>query len=346
MTDILMEYGLFILKVSTVFAGIWLIVVLIYSASQRRGRSQDRLEVKNLNRRYRDMALVLKRNILPKKAAKQAVKEEKERRKLESKKTGGRQAGSRKRIFVIQFRGDIPATGVSSLREEVTAVLSVATPEDEVLLRLENAGGLVHGHGLAASQLMRIRQRNVPLTVAIDKVAASGGYMMASMGNRIIAAPFAVVGSIGVLAQLPNFHRLLQKHGIDFEQFKAGEFKRTVTMFGKNTEEERAKLRQQLEETHSLFQDLLRRYRPSLDVAAVATGEYWHGARALELKLVDELTTSDDYLMRASEGADIYDVAFVARKPFSERLVSFVDAALARLLVSILQRQHESRYFA
>jgi len=343
MIDMLMQYGLFLMKAATVLVVAWVLVASVISLSRRKGRVPERLDVINLNRKYREMSLVLKRSILPKKDFKRAFKEEKARWKTEKKGTSGKGGKPKGKLFVINFRGDIPATAVSSLREEVTAILSVATGEDEVLVKLENAGGLVHGHGLAASQLMRLRRRNIPLTVAIDKIAASGGYLMACVGNRILAAPFAVVGSIGVLAQLPNFHRFLDRHGIDFEEAKAGEFKRTITMFGKNTEEEREKLRQQLEETHVLFKDLVSENRPDVDISSVATGEYWYGRRALDKNLVDELMTSDDYLAEAGERADIYEISFVAKKPVAEKVAAVVQVTLDRLLLSWWRRAEDYR---
>jgi len=232
---------------------------------------------------------------------------------------------------VTDFHGDIKATGVASLREVITGVLMEAAEGDEVLVRLENAGGIVTEHGLAASQLARLRVRKIALTVAVDKIAASGGYLMACVADRIIAAPFAVVGSIGVVAQLPNFHRLLERSGVDFELHTAGEFKRTLTLFGENSEGGREKLRQQLEDTHRLFKDFIREYRPHLDLERVATGEYWHGSQALELGLVDELKTSDDYLMDAREAADILLVAYEAPKRPLERLLSLLGSALRTL---------------
>ena len=185
MTEILMQYGLFLAKAATMLIVVWLLIVL-FTFHSRRGRKLEVLEIEHLNTKYRDMALVIKQGVLPKDEFKKAVKAEKARLKLEKNPS---ERKSRKRVFVLNFHGDLKATAVSSLREEISALLSLATPEDEVLLRLENAGGLVHEHGLAASQLQRIRDRNIPLTIAVDKVAASGGYMMACVGNRILAAP-------------------------------------------------------------------------------------------------------------------------------------------------------------
>ena len=231
---------------------------------------------------------------------------------------------------MVNFHGDIRATNVASLREEITAILTLANKTDEVLVKLENTGGIVHEHGLGASQLLRLRDSGIPITVAVDKVAASGGYMMACVAQKIIAAPFAVIGSIGVLAQLPNFHELLTRQGIRFEQETAGEYKRSVTMFGENTEKDREKLREQIEETHTLFKDFVALHRPNLDMAQIATGEHWYGTRALELGLIDEISTSDDYLLEASKKLRLYEITYSAKKSVAERLLSSVQLALGR----------------
>ena len=242
---------------------------------------------------------------------------EKQRDKAEAKSDEARPRG-----FVIDFKGDLKASAVPSLREEVSAILEVATADDQVVVRLDNHGGVVHEHGLAASQLVRIREKGIPLTVSVDKVAASGGYLMACVADKIIAAPFAILGSIGVIAQLPNFNRLMDSHGIDFEQVTAGKYKRNVTMFGVNTDEDRAKLKEELEDVHKLFTSAVGKYRPNLDLNKVTTGEHWYGKQALELKLVDQLLTSDDYLCEASENADLYELEFVRKKPFLEKIFS------------------------
>ena len=224
------------------------------------------------------------------------------------------------RLFVLDFHGSMDARETDSLREEISAILSIAKADDEVLLRLESGGGVVHGYGLAASQLDRLNKRQINLTVAVDKVAASGGYMMACIGNKIIAAPFAIVGSIGVIAQLPNFNRLLKKHNVDFEQFTAGEFKRTVTLFGENTDKGRDKFQQELEQTHQLFKRFVTEHRPQLDIQQVATGEHWFGYQALELQLVDAIQTSDDYIMAALTERQVYQVKYQLRKGMAEKV--------------------------
>lgn len=327
------SYGLFLAKAVTIIVFIWVVLSMLLSLAHKQ-HEQDQIEIKNLNSKFEQTKLQMQQQLLSKKEAKELLKQSKKEHKKKRKGL----AGERKRVFVLNFVGNIKASAVKHLRKEITALLSVATSDDEIVVCLENSGGLVHEHGFAASQLQRIRQRDIPLTVAVDKVAASGGYMMACVANRIVAAPFSIIGSVGVLAQLPNFNRLLEKHGIDFEQVKAGELKRTLTMFGKNTDEDRARLTEQMEETHELFKEFIAEQRSVVDVQAIATGEHWLGKRALELKLIDELITSDDYLLRQSEHADIYEVKHVAPKTISEKLSGSVQSAFEKVLTVWWQR--------
>ena len=331
MTDLLLEYGLFLAKTLTVVVGIGALVGLIAALARRDSRSEH-LEVQCMNRAFEDLRNSVRREVLP---AKRFKAEEKAKKKAEKARSRRTPQEERKRIFVLNFRGDIKASAVASLRHEVSAVLGTAKPGDEVLLRLENAGGLVHEHGLAASQLLRLRERSIPLVVAVDKVAASGGYMMACVADRVLAAPFAVLGSIGVLLQLPNFRRLLDSGGVDFEQIKGGEFKRTLTLFGPNTETDRSAAQAQVDDTHALFKEFVAEYRPALSIDRVATGEHWYGRRALALALCDELTTSDDYLLAASENADLYELRYVIKKSMGGKLMAAVNAALERLALRL-----------
>lgn len=325
--EFLSEYGMFLAKAATLVVAVLVVVggiVLLVRRGGHEPESRGRLEIRHLNQNYDEMALALKAATLSKKAFKDYQKQEKVREKQRDKT-------ERRHVFVLNFHGDIRAAAVNSLREEVTAILTVVQPEDEVVVRLESAGGLVHGYGLAAAQLLRIRDRQVKLTVAVDKVAASGGYMMACVADHILAAPFAVLGSIGVIAQLPNFNRLLKKHDIDYEQFMAGEFKRTVTVFGENTEQGRRKFQADIDDAHHLFKDFVKTHRPSIDLEQVATGEHWYGTRALESRLIDELRTSDDYLLTASADADVYEVTYTGKKPWLARLLAHTGEAFERL---------------
>lgn len=319
MTEFFLNYGLFLAKTVTIVTAIVAVMVFaIGMAGRKQVDKKETLEVKKVNKRYDDMAKAMNVGMLAKEKLKIFLKKEKERLKVAMK--DNKDEDTRKRIFVLNFHGDIRASAVASLREEITAILTVASADDEVFLRLESGGGVVHSYGLAASQLMRLREKNIPLTVSVDKVAASGGYMMACVGHRIIAAPFSIIGSIGVIAQVPNFHKVLKKHDVELDQFTAGEFKRTVTMFGENTDEAKSKFRDEIEDIHVLFKDFIVQHRPDVDIAKVSTGESWPGTRALERDLVDELKTSDDYLLEQCQHADIYEIKYVSKKSLLERI--------------------------
>ncbi|KDE39372.1 Peptidase, U7 family [Nitrincola lacisaponensis] len=347
MIEFLTQYGLFLAKTATLVVALLLVVVLLVSLASRRRHHQaeGHIDVKNLNDKYKDMYEALEESVLDEELLRQRIKQERKQEKADAKarrkaaKKGELEEEDKKRIYVIDFDGDISASATDHLREEITAILSIARPEqDEVVLNLESPGGMVHAYGFAASQLERLRRKKIPLTVCVDKVAASGGYMMACIADRILAAPFAVVGSIGVVAQLPNFHRLLKKHDIDYEVLTAGEYKRTLTVFGQNTEKGREKFIEELEETHQLFKDFVREYRPSMDIAKVATGEIWYGRQALEQGLVDGLMTSDEYLCEAANDADLYKVHYEHKKGLQDRLGELAADSSDRVLMRWWQR--------
>ncbi|NNE38786.1 MAG: protease SohB [Gammaproteobacteria bacterium] len=317
-SDFFFEFGIFFAEVLSVILLITIAVLFIFFVISRSQQTMDgQIEIKNLNQKYNQMRLILNSVLLSKKEYKKNIKQYKSDIKKDKKTSAD---DTRNRLFVINFKGDIRASQVTSLREEITAILGVARKGDEVLVKLESGGGTVHGYGLAASQLKRLRDKNIRLTIAVDKVAASGGYMMACVGNSIIAAPFAIIGSIGVLAQLPNFNRLLKKHNIDFEQISAGKHKRSLTLFGENTEEDREKLRQELEDTHELFKQFIKENRDGVDIDLISTGEHWYGQRALDLNLVDRIQTSDDYINDVSESFDIYEIEYTRKKPVMEKV--------------------------
>lgn len=247
------------------------------------------------------------------------------------------------KIFVLDFKGDIQASAADTIREEITLILATAKAgHDRVVVRLESPGGMVHGYGLAAAQLVRLRDAGFNLTICVDKVAASGGYMMACIANEIISAPFAVVGSIGVVAQVPNFNRLLKQHNVDFEMYTAGQYKRTVTMFGENTPEGKAKFEEELQQTHALFKHFVERYRPSLNVEQVATGEHWYGEDARALNLVDKLQTSDEYLLGLLAQHDVYVINTRKRPTFGEKLGLQAAQMAESLLPTVLNKVADS----
>lgn len=332
--DFLAEYASFLAKTATLV--IALLVVLSAIAGLRgkgRRKAGGQLHVTRLNDFYKDLRERLESGLLDKAQLKALRKQQAKRDKQQKKKPE-----DKPRVFVLDFDGDIKASATESLRNEITALLTLATPKDEVVLRLESGGGMVHSYGLASSQLARIRQAGVPLTVCIDKVAASGGYMMACIGDRIVSAPFAILGSIGVVAQLPNVNRLLKKHDVDFEVFTAGEYKRTVTVFGENTEKGREKFQEDLDVTHQLFKDFVSRYRPQLHIDEVATGEVWLGVAALNKQLVDELRTSDEYLSERARDSNLYHLHFAERKSLQERVGLAASATIENTLVGLWSR--------
>lgn len=322
MWDIAQDLMVFVLKAAIIVFAVMLIVGVVAQAAQRQKSRKGELVVDRLSDDLRDGVHRLKLELLDKKHRKKVQKEFKK----QLKKNADGQA--RKRLFVVDFKGSMDAHEVDSLRREVNAIVAVAEPGEQVFVRLESPGGVVHGYGLGAAQLQRLRDAKLELIVSVDKVAASGGYMMAAVANHIQAAPFAIIGSIGVLAQLPNFHRWLKKHDVDFEQVTAGEYKRTLTMFGENTEEGRRKFKQDLENIHAQFKAHILQYRPDLDLAKVATGEYWTAQEALEYGLVDSLTTSDAWLLERRESHDIFLVRYVIKKNIGERVGRNVSAAL------------------
>ena len=341
MSEFLFSYGLFFAKVVTGLIAL-VFVMAIVAGSRDKKEEGLKLKITHLNKKIQDLKNTLLENLMDKKALKKHLKEQEKKDKQAQK--GKTPNAPKSKLFVLEFDGDIQATEVETMRDEITAILSVAEPQDEVLLKLENGGGAVHGHGLAASQLQRIKDSKLNLTVSVDMVAASGGYMMACVADKIIAAPFAILGSIGVIAQLPNFNRLLDKAGIDWEQHTAGEFKRTLTMFGKNGEKERTKLREDLQDTHELFREFVSEHRSRLDMDKVATGEHWFGKQALELKLVDELITSDEFLMRALDNYEIYEIKMEIRKGLQEKLFGGLFAGFDVLKESIGKAQRDSNF--
>lgn len=339
--EFLYEYGLFAAKALTIVLAIGALAFLVlFLISRRRGGRQDHIELTKLNDHYEDTAAMLNECMTSQDDAKRLAKEHKAKKKAEAKQPADE---NRKRVFVLDFDGDIKASAVAGLREEITAVIGVARPNDEVFVRLHSAGGLVHAYGLAASQLTRLRAHKLPLTVAVDTVAASGGYMMACVADRILAAPFAVVGSIGVVAQIPNFHRLLRKHDVDLELITAGEHKRTLTVFGENTDKARAKFREEIEDTHELFKDFIAENRPAVDLEKVATGEHWFGTRALALKLVDEIKTSDDYLLENAKTADLYQMTYATRQGLAARFSHMLQLVAERTMLGLWTKHQESR---
>ena len=322
--EFLYEYGLFVAKAVTLVVAFVVVVSTIVGVASKQKQRKRQLEIVSISEQLKDITNYAKEVLLDKNALKKLAKEQKKEAKAKSKaKNKAKDQGDeteKSRLYVIDFKGSMDANEVEHLREEITAILCVANKEDEVLVRLESGGGVVHGYGLAASQLQRIKEKGLKLTIAVDKVAASGGYMMACVADKLLASQFAYIGSIGVLAQLPNFNKLLKKNDIEFEQHTAGEFKRTLTVFGENNDEGRAKFKEEIEEIHVLFKDFVQSQRPDMDIDKVATGEYWPGVKAKVLGLIDDITTSDDYILSHYPAREIFSVKYAVKKNVAEKL--------------------------
>ena len=358
--DFLINYGLFLAKTITFVVALIIVVGFVVSAGMK-GQHEDKghIEVKRINEKYEEMLDDLKSVVLEesdlKAEEKQRKKEQKEKQKALKKSAKAKKSAEKKstksavedaevaeeikqRVYILDFIGDIKASATEELRKVITAVLAIARKEDEIVLRLESQGGMVHSYGLASSQLARITSKEIPLTICVDKVAASGGYMMACVANKIIAAPFAILGSIGVVAQIPNFHKLLKKNNIEYETLTAGEYKRTLTMFGENTDKGRKKFVEDLEDTHVLFKEFISQHRPNVNIEEVATGEIWFGTRAQDKSLIDAVSTSDEYLFSKIDSADLFEVSFQHKKTLAEKFGISIEMAMERVFSSWWQK--------
>jgi len=357
--EFLSEYGMFVAKSMTIVISFVLVISLV-AASGVRGKKSGKkgtVRVSKLNEHFEALRDSLREVVLDKdslkslqkeerKQAKASRKEIKEARKKPLDQGTGEASGarSRKRIYVVNFKGNVAADAVVCLREEISAILSLATSQDEVLVRLESPGGMVHAYGLASSQLVRLKKADIPLMICVDKVAASGGYMMACLADKLIAAPFAIIGSIGVLVQLPNFHRVLKKHEVDYEIISAGEYKRTLTTFGEITEKGRDKVREDVETIHGIFKSWVKEHRPSVEIDDIATGETWLGSQAKERFMVDEISTSDECLLAACETADVFEVEYELPRSIQQKLSNILESALEGVFSRIINQPNNEKY--
>ncbi len=313
--------GLFLCQAVIIVSSLIIVLAFLFSALNR-AQQKPQLDVESLNEKYDGLIDAMKSHLLPKKEFKAYKKKQKKKKPDELKKN----------LFVVQFTGDIKASQVEDLKEEINAILLVAGQDDEVLVRLESPGGMVHGYGLAASQLKRVKDKGLRLTVAVDKVAASGGYLMACVANEILAAPFAIVGSIGVVAQVPNLNRVLKRLDVDYHEYTAGEYKRTVSLLGEITPKKEEKFVQQLEETHTLFKNFVVHQRPEIPIEKVATGEYWYGEQATGLGLVDRIMTSDEFMLKKRSDFQIFSVTHHHKKGFSDKITEMFQAVTENIL--------------
>lgn len=332
--EFLLNVGMFAAKAFLIVGAILVVFSFIFF-SFGRIRQSDSINVENLGDRYDHLKHVLQSQLLEKKAYKAFAKSEKKKRD---------EVKNKPRVFVLDFKGDLRANAVDRLREEISALLTIAQPTDEVVVKVESPGGLVSAYGLAASQLARIRDRQIRLTVAVDQVAASGGYMMACVADQILAAPFAILGSIGVVAQVPNFHRVLDKLNVEYHEVTAGEYKRTVSLLAPISAQGMEKFKAEIESTHVIFKSFVERYRPQVDIAKAATGEHWLGVQALELKLVDKIQTSDDYITSRLDSHEMVQLEYKERRSLTDKLSESLAYSAENALLRTLTWLSQSRF--
>lgn len=332
---IFIEYGIFFLKVVTFLLAILLFLVL--STKIKSKKPDGQVTITDLSEKLLEQQEQFEKELLDKKAYKK-LQEERDQESSEQETEA-----PVKRLFVLDFEGDIQAKQVDNLREEITAILTLASQGDEVLVRLESPGGSVYGYGLGASQLLRLKDKQIPLTISVDKVAASGGYLMAAVADKIVAAPFALVGSIGVVAEIPNIHRLLKKHEIDVDVMTAGKYKRTLTVIGENTPEGKEKFQEELNDVHALFKEFVSENRPILDIEQVSTGETWYGTSAKKVHLVDEITTSDDLILGQIHDKQVLLVKYEEKKSLINQIGVQVETSLSNLILKLVNKSSSIR---
>ena len=341
--EFIIQYGVFLLKVVTIVIAILLPVLMIINSSKGKSAGdKGHLQIKNLSDQFESMGNALQGALMDGKTFKKFRKDLDKKKKKEDKTP----AKDQQSIFVLNFNGDIQASEVDKLKHEINAILLSETKCKEVVLKVESGGGSAYAYGLCAAELKRLIDNKIKLTVCIDKVAASGGYLMSCVATKIVAAPWALVGSIGVIAQMPNINKLLKKNLVDFEMHTAGEFKRTLTVFGENTEEGRDKFKSELEDLHVIFKDFVKDNRPEIDTSIVATGEVWQGEKALEVGLIDEICTSDDYLVTLSKKFKLFEIEYVEKKNLSERFAFAAETFLNRTFLRIYDTLNKSRFIS
>ena len=342
--EILTDYLIFLLKVFTIALAITIPLLIVIGTSKGKSQSRGKLSITNLSNKFEEMGNAVKGSVMNPKELKKFNKEISKDKKKKDKGKDKDKDNETDSVFVLNFKGDIQASEVEKLKQEVNAILLSDTECREVVIRVESGGGSAYAYGLCAAELKRLVDNEINLTVCIDKVAASGGYLMSCVATKIIAAPWAIVGSIGVIAQLPNFHRLLKKNSIDFEMHTAGAFKRTLTTLGENTDEGREKFKSDLEDLHLIFKNFVKEQRPQVDTEIVATGETWQGEDAVKVGLVDSLETSDNYLVSLSKDAKLFEIEFLEKKNLTERFAISMQIVIEKSLIKFYDLINKDRF--
>lgn len=240
---------------------------------------------------------------------------------------------------VLRFEGDTMATGRQDFARMVDEVLHNKERIQRVIVVVNSPGGGVSVYGQMFAGMERMRNAGVDVTACVDTYAASGGYLMSVPAQRIIAAPFAMVGSIGVVSEFMNFNKLLRRLGVEPMTITAGELKRTVTPLSEVTEENKAAYKAQLEAIHRQFIAVVKKYR-EVDADRVCTGNHWTAAESVELKLnlVDGLATSQEYLFEANQTEDLVTISKL-QNPYEKSVLG-----LARRFIHLVADEVSERF--
>jgi serine protease SohB len=320
-----------VIIVAFIFVSLALVSIVKGFKNLSKGNS-DSVEITNLNKKYKKLTNLAKSVLMnkPKKKVKTILELEDEI--------------SHHKVYYLTFKGDIMAKAVDQLSEEITVLLNIAKDGDEVVLNLESPGGVVHGYGLAAAQLDRIKKAKLKLTICVDKVAASGGYMMACVGDEIVAAPFAILGSIGVVMEYPNFYELLNKVGVKYQQLTAGQYKRTISPFLEPSKEGTEKAKDDLSRTHKLFKDHITAHRKNVDIEKVATGETWYGSECIANGLIDSINTSDEVIQGKMSRNTVFKIKYKEPKKPIKLISHLVSSVLSDSIDLVLNKIVDNHY--
>ncbi len=245
------------------------------------------------------------------------------------------------RLAVLRFQGlrDLNASGDQRLSEAIDEVLVNRDHFEEAVVIIDSPGGTTHGYGHAYALLERLSASGLKVTACIDRIGASGGYLMALPADRILAGPFAIVGSVGVVAGIPNVKRLLEEKGVSYRLFVAGDKKRVVHFADDDGPEVREYMDEKLAGIHTQFLQAVEKHRGDrVKLDEVRSGDHWSAEESVEkgLGLVDELQTSAEYLLERNR--EVALVMIERRVDITERFAGYLAARLSARVASLFTR--------
>ena len=253
------------------------------------------------------------------------------------------------KVGVIYAVGNIDMSETEGIVSDklVETIREVADDDNvkAVVFRINSGGGSAYGSEQIWHALTQLKTKK-PLIVSMGDVAASGGYYIACMADRIVAQPNTLTGSIGVFGQIPNAEGLTEKIGLDFDLVKTNRHSEGISLVRPMSPEQRDLLQMSVNRTYELFVKRCadgRGMTPDA-VKAIAEGRVWTGANALEIGLVDTLGGLSDAVALAAEAAGLAEYGveeFPAKEDFMTRLMKEMSVGMeARVLRSALGTQY------